>query len=95
MLEALKVILEIQELDMKMIQLMNVKRQRQKELEQLHGNQALLNQKVSEKEIEISEMKKIIRLAEGELADVVAKIKKLETQQNSIKKVDEYKKSSV
>ncbi len=38
MLDALKVILEIQELDMKMIQLMHIKRQRQKELDSINAN---------------------------------------------------------
>lgn len=90
MLNALKVILEIQELDMKMIQLMHLKRQRQKELESIHANKDLLQRRVAEKEIEISEIKKLIRLAEGDHNEVLAKIKKLESQQHSIKKVDEY-----
>ena len=90
MLNALKVILEIQELDMKMIQLMHLKRQRQKELEKINLNKASLTQRVAEKEIEITEIKKLIRLAEGDHNDVLAKIKKLEAQQNAIKKVDEY-----
>lgn len=90
MLDALKVILEIQELDMKMIQLMLLKRQRQKELENINSNKSSLQQRVSSKEIEILEIKKVIRLAEGDLAEVQAKIKKLEAQQNAIKKVDEY-----
>lgn len=90
MLNALKVILEIQELDMKMIQLMHLKRQRQKELESIHANKELLQRRVAEKEIEISEIKKLIRLAEGDHSEVLAKIKKLEAQQHAIKKVDEY-----
>lgn len=90
MLNALKVILEIQELDMKMIQLMHLKRQRQKELETINANKTSLGQRVADKEVEITEIKKLIRLAEGDHNDIVAKIKKLETQQNAIKKVDEY-----
>lgn len=90
MLNALKVILEIQELDMKMIQLMHLKRQRQKELQTINANKTSLNQRVMDKEIEITEIKKLIRLAEGDHNDIIAKIKKLESQQNSIKKVDEY-----
>ncbi len=38
--------------------------------------------------------KKLIRLAEGEHAEILAKIKKLEAQQNAIKKVDEYNAST-
>ena len=90
MLNALKVILEIQELDMKMIQLMHLKRQRQKELETINANKTSLGQRVADKEIEITEIKKLIRLAEGDHSEIVAKIKKLESQQNAIKKVDEY-----
>lgn len=90
MLDALKVILEIQELDMKMIQLMHLKRQRQKELESIHANKSSLQQRVTDKEAEILEIKKLIRLAEGEHNEILAKIKKLEAQQSAIKKVDEY-----
>jgi predicted nucleic acid-binding Zn-ribbon protein len=84
------VILEIQELDMKMIQLMHLKRQRQKELDKINANKASLQQRVADKEAEILEMKKIIRLAEGEHNEILAKIKRLDSQQNAIKKVDEY-----
>jgi len=90
MLDALKVILEIQELDMKMIQLMHLKRQRQKELDTISGNKSSLSQRVIDKEAEILEIKKLIRLAEGDHTEILAKIKKLESQQNAIKKVDEY-----
>lgn len=90
MLDALKVILEIQELDMKMIQLMQLKRQRQKELEQIYGTRDSLRQRIGEKEREIVELKKLIRLSEGDHAEVLAKIKRLEAQQSAIKKVDEY-----
>lgn len=90
MLDSLKVILEIQELDMKMIQLMHLKRQRQKELESINSHKSSLSLRVANKEEEILEIKKLIRLAEGEHADIQAKIKKLEVQQNAIKKVDEY-----
>jgi predicted nucleic acid-binding Zn-ribbon protein len=90
MLEALKVILEIQELDMKMIQLMFLKRQRQKEMDLIHTGQESLHKRVTEKETEIFEVKKLIRLIEGEHAEILEKIKKFESQQNSIKKVDEY-----
>lgn len=90
MLEALKEILEIQELDMKMIQLMQLKKQRQNELDAINSNKANLQQRMKDKESEIMEMKKLIRLAEGEHSDILAKIKKLEIQQNAIRKVDEY-----
>lgn len=90
MLDSLKVILEIQELDMKMIQLMHLKRQRQKELEGIKFNKDSLRARASDKEIEIMEIKKLVRLAEGEHKEILEKIKRLESQQNAIKKVDEY-----
>lgn len=90
MLEALKEILEIQELDMKMIQLMQMKKQRQRELDAINSNKDNLSGLVSNKEAEILELKKIIRLMEGEHTEIVAKMKKLEAQQSGIKKVEEY-----
>lgn len=90
MLEALKEILEIQELDMKMIQLIQIKNQRKKELTTINSNKSNLSSKVSDKEAEILELKKAIRLIEGEHAEIQAKMKKLEAQQSSIRKVDEF-----
>ncbi len=87
---ALKVILEIQELDMKMIQLMRLKKQRQDELDQINQTKTSLQQRVSDKEAEIQKMKSLIRILEGEHADIIAKIKKFESQQHMIKKADEY-----
>lgn len=90
MLKSLKVILDIQEIDMKMIQLMSLKRQRQKELEGVNANKSNLQNQVQTKEEQILNLKKDIRLAEGEHAEVLAKIKKLEAQQSTIKKVEEF-----
>lgn len=90
MLDALKVILEIQELDMKMIQLVQLKSQRQKEQDKIHAQKNSLRKREEDKATEILEIKKLIRLAEGDHNEIVAKIKKLESQQSSIKKVDEY-----
>lgn len=90
MLGALTVILEIQELDMKMIQLMLLKRERQKELDRIKANQSTLSERISEKEADVLDLKKTVRLIEGEHQEILAKIKKLESQQITIKKVDEY-----
>lgn len=90
MLRDLKKILEIQELDIKMIQLMRLKKERQQELGSINSNKENLRLRVTNKEAEITELKKTIRIVEGEHADVLAKVKKLEAQQSSIKKVDEY-----
>ncbi len=90
MLKALKLILDIQELDMQMIQLMRLKNERQKELENINSVKSDLQQKTTLKEGELTEIKKSIRLAEGEVSETAAKMKKLESQQNSIKKVEEF-----
>ena len=57
MLKALTVILEIQELDMKMIQLMQLKKKRQLELEKINSTKNSLNRRVAEKQTEILDLK--------------------------------------
>lgn len=90
MQESLKVILEIQELDMKMIRLMRVKKERQKELGHINGIKADFLQQSELKEKEVLEIKKEIRIAESLIAEVNAKIERLEAKQNSLKKVEEF-----
>lgn len=94
MLEALKsilkVILEIQELDMQMIRLMRLKRERQRELDDVAAIRQDLEVKVMAKEGELLELQKNIRLGEGDIEVIAAQLKKLETHQNSVKKVDEF-----
>lgn len=90
MLKALKIILDIQEIDMQMIQLMRIKHERQRDLANINAVKEGLREQSQAKEVEITELKKVIRLMEGELTDLKGKIKKLEAQQNSIKKVDEF-----
>ena len=90
MREDLKQILEIQELDMQMIQLMRLKKERQKELENIKAIKTELHHKCVIKEGEIVEIKKDTRILEGEIEEITAKIKQLESQQNQIKKVDEF-----
>ncbi len=90
MLKALKTILEIQELDMQMIQLMRLKNERLKDLANINSVKTDLRNKGESKQEEILELKKNCRLMEGEVNEVVAKLKKLEAQQNAIKKVEEF-----
>lgn len=90
MLAELQQILEIQEFDMQMIQLMRLKRERQAELATIQANKDSLGLQAENKEKEILDLKKNIRLAEGEVNEVIAKFKKLEAQQHSIKKVEEF-----
>ncbi len=90
MLKALKKILKIQDLDMQLIQLMFLKLERLKELENLKEIKSNLEKQITLKGAEISELKVSQRLYEGEVTDIVAKIKKLEAQQNAVKKLDEF-----
>jgi uncharacterized protein len=90
MLEDLKEILGIQELDMKMIRLMRVKKERIKELQQIEELRKELHQQTAIKESEIEELGKNIQTLELKIQEVNAEIKKLESQQSSIKKADEF-----
>ncbi len=90
MQEELKKILEIQELDMKMIRLMRVKRERQKELQQIADLRKELHEQTQEKETEIETLGKNIQSLEQKIQEVNTKVKKLESQQMNIKKADEF-----
>lgn len=90
MYEALKGILDIQELDMKMIRLMRVKKERQKELEQIEDLRKELRLQLTDKEVEIQELGKTITALEQKIQEAAAKLKKLEGQQSSVKKADEF-----
>lgn len=90
MQEGLKLILDIQELDMQMIQLMKLKTARQDELENIKSIKTELNHNLVIKDGQVIEIKKDIRIVEGEIAEIAEKLKKLESQQSQIKKVDEF-----
>jgi predicted nucleic acid-binding Zn-ribbon protein len=90
MKEALKTILEIQDLDMKMLRLMRVKKERLKEIEQIESLRKELHQQTQEKEKEIAELGKQAQALEQEIQEITGKMKKLESQQGSIKKVEEF-----
>lgn len=88
--ESLIPLLKIQELDLKMMQLMKLKRARIEELDNLRNIKSDLDRQVAIKGDEIQELKRSISRFEGEVTDIVAKLKKLEGQQTLIKKVDEF-----
>jgi predicted nucleic acid-binding Zn-ribbon protein len=90
MLDDLKELLDIQELDMKMIRLMRVKKERLKELQQIEELRKELHLQTQEKETEIEELGKNIQTLEQKIQETNAKIKKLESQQANIKKADEF-----
>jgi predicted nucleic acid-binding Zn-ribbon protein len=90
MKDALKTILEIQELDMKMLRLMRVKKERLKEIEQIEALRKELHQQLTEKENEITDYGKQAQALETKIQEITAKMKKLESQQGSVKKVEEF-----
>lgn len=90
MKEALKTILDIQELDMKMLRLMRVKKERLKEIEQIEALRKELHEQLTQKESEISDLNKQIVAFEQKIQEIIEKVKKLEAQQGSIKKVEEF-----
>lgn len=90
MKEALKTILDMQELDMKMLRLMRVKKERLKEIEQIEALRKELHEQLTEKETEISDFNKQILSYEQKIQEIVDKVKKLESQQGTIKKVEEF-----
>ncbi len=89
-LDVLATILDIQELDMQMIQFMRLKKERENELGNINAIKKDLMHKKTVKESEILDLKTNMRLSEGELKEIQEKIKKLEQQQSSIKKVEEF-----
>lgn len=90
MQESLKMILKIQELDIKMIRLMRVKKERQEELEKVYALKNDIQGQVSEKEKQILDLKKEMRLGETQIKEIQEKISKLEAQQAAVKKMDEF-----
>lgn len=88
--ETIKAILAIQELDIQMIQLLRLRKERKRELDNIHVIKNNLKGQVTLKESEILELKTTIRITEGELREIIEKGKRLEEQQSQIKKVEEF-----
>lgn len=90
MLKNLTNILEIQELDMKMIRLMRLKKDRQKELHHIDSLRNDLQSQLKEKQTEIKELNTEIASHETRIQEIQDKLKKLEEKQLTVKKVDEF-----
>ncbi len=88
--QALKVVLDIQEFDMKMIRLMRLKKERLTELAHIDSLRQELRKQQADKEAEIGELNRSIAAQESKIADIKERIKKLEAKQNTVKKVDEF-----
>lgn len=89
-MDLLRNIIDVQEVDMQMIRLMRLKKERQKELNQIRSIKDDLEKKIASKEDETLEIKKDTRILEGDVETIVQTLKKLEEQQNAVKKVDEF-----
>ncbi len=90
MLEALKIILDIQEFDMKMIRLMRLKGERKKELDHICALRTELKKQFDSKEMDVKELKKDIRVCEGEIEESKERGKALEERQTAVKKLEEF-----
>jgi len=90
MLKQLKVVLDIQEYDMKMIRLMRLKKERVKELEHINALRRELHKQQKDKEVEITELNRTVAAQEAKISEIKDKLKKLESRQSAVKKVDEF-----
>lgn len=90
MYQSLKPLIDIQELDIKMIRLMRIKKQRQKELMQIESLRTELGEQLSLKKDEIENLNQQAASFEEKIELTTEKYKKLENQQSNIKKVDEF-----
>jgi hypothetical protein len=90
MRQELKVILDIQELDMKMIRLMRLKKERLQELGHIDSLRQELRKQQADKETEITDLNRTIAAQETKIQEIHERIKKLEVRQNAVKKVDEF-----
>ena len=90
MLKTLKVILEIQDLDMKMIRLIRLKKERQSELDNIDFLRQDLKNQQEVKEVEIQNLTAEIDSEEAKIIEIKDQLKKLEAKQGAIKKVEEF-----
>lgn len=90
MLEDLKVILEIQEFDMKMLRLMRLKQERKKEISHIWSLRKDLANQLSDKKKEIFQLSQQITEDEATIESARERLIKLEEQQGSVKKVEEF-----
>jgi len=90
MKENLKPLIEIQDLDMKMLRLVRIRRERKKELKQIEDLRKDLHDQLKEKEVEVEKLTKEIAALEQKISEVAEKLKGLEERQGQIKKIEEF-----
>lgn len=90
MQDTLPIILQIQELDIKMIRLMRIKTERKKELEKLHELKKEIKDQMDAKHEQVLSLKTQLRLGETQIKEIQEKVARLEGQQAAVKKMDEF-----
>lgn len=90
MKEKLRAILEVQELDMKMLRLIRVKKERNKELAQIADIRSDFAQQLAEKEAEVRFLDKSLEEQDKRLLELEERLKNLDEKQNTIKKMEEF-----
>lgn len=88
--ESLLAILDIQELDIKLLRLSKLKAERHQELKDVQKIKNDLNTQVIHKESEISELSQEAKHLESEISELKDRIQSLEDKQSKIKKVEEF-----
>ena len=88
--EKLKPLLEIQELDMKMIRLTRIKKQRYAELKQIEALRLDLNSQMKTKGEEIASLETQSKELDVKIEALTEKYKVLEDSQMNIKKIEEF-----
>lgn len=89
-MESLTIILEIQELDMKMIRLMRVKNERKRELDQLQAAKTESLHQVEKKKEDLADLKQQVAICEAKILEAGERVLKLEAKQSAVKKMDEF-----
>lgn len=90
MQESIRPLLEIQELDIKMIRLMRLQKQRQRELEQIESLKSELKEQLESKQLEVHAINDEVSSLEKRIVVLNEKLKSLEAKQSSVKKVEEF-----
>ncbi|MBS0622078.1 MAG: hypothetical protein JSR80_03875 [Verrucomicrobia bacterium] len=90
MLKFLPQVLQLQEIDMNMIRLMDLKGRRLEELSKMHTLRQDLQHQLMRKEHEVLELKKEIKLNEVRIREIEEKIVQLEGKQSAVKTVNEF-----
>lgn len=90
MLQELKAVLKLQEIDMQMIRLMDLKKKLIQRVEKIKSMKKEMQEQLAIKSEQIEHLKKMIKLYEERVEEIKAKIKQLEMKQGIVKKVEEF-----